>query len=60
VPKKVHLGCSVCGEPPVTSRIIDDGAVVWHCHHHLEADEREVFEELIEDGWDGPPPRTLH
>jgi hypothetical protein len=52
--------CSVCGDPPVTSRVIDDGAVIWHCQLHLEADERELFEELLEDGLDAPPARTLH
>ena len=57
---ETHCSCSICGEPPVTSRTIDDGAVVWHCQYHLEADERELFEELIEDGWEGPPARTLH
>jgi hypothetical protein len=55
-----QLGCSICGEPPVTSRTIDDGAVVWHCHLHLEADERALYEELLEDGWEAPPARTIH
>ena len=60
MPKKTALCCNVCGELPVTSRIIDDGAVIWHCHDHLEADEREIFDELVEDGLELPPPRTLH
>jgi hypothetical protein len=60
VSKKPVLSCSVCGEPPITSRIIDDGAVIWHCQDHLEADERVVYEELLEDGFEAPPPHTLH
>jgi hypothetical protein len=58
--KKEPCCCSICGDPPVTSRVIDDGAVIWHCQLHLEADERELFEELLEDGLDAPPAHTLH
>jgi hypothetical protein len=50
----------ICGEPPITARIIDDGAVVWHCQNHLEGDALDLYEELCEDGWDAPPPRTIH
>ncbi|HXQ53744.1 MAG TPA: hypothetical protein VN802_21805 [Stellaceae bacterium] len=60
MPKKSVHCCSICGEPPITSRIIDDGAVIWHCHDHLEAHEREIFDELLDDGWEAPPPRTIH
>ena len=58
--KKAQLCCSICGELPVTSRIIDDGAIIWHCQDHLEGDEREIYEELLDEGWEAPPPRTLH
>lgn len=59
--KKTHLCCSVCGEPPITSRIIDDGAVVWHCQDHLEADERELFRALVEEeGFELPAKPTIH
>ena len=58
--KKANLCCSICGETPVTSRIIDDGAVIWHCQDHLEGDEREIYEELLDEGWEAPKPRTLH
>lgn len=57
---KSRVCCSVCGELPVTSRTVDDGAIVWHCQDHLEADERALFEQLLEDGFDAPPPRTIH
>jgi hypothetical protein len=60
VSKKAHLCCSICGETPVTSRVIDDGAIIWHCQDHLEGDEREIYEELLDEGWEAPPPRTLH
>jgi len=52
--------CSVCGEPPVTARIIDDGAVVWNCPNHLEGPVRELYRDLRDDGWDAPAPKTVH
>lgn len=58
--KKGTLICSICGEPPVTSRVIDDGAIIWHCQDHLEADERDIYEQLLDEGWEAPLPRTLH
>lgn len=58
--KKAHLYCSICGETPVTSRIIDDGAIIWHCQDHLEDDEREIYEELLDEGWEAPLLRTIH
>jgi hypothetical protein len=58
--KKPIYSCSICGEPPVTSRRIDDGAVVWHCRDHLEADERVAFDALVAEGWEAPRPRTIH
>ena len=58
--KRSHERCTVCGEPPITARIIDDGAIVWHCQNHLEGPALDLYEELREDGWDAPPPRTIH
>jgi len=52
--------CSVCGEPPVTARIVADGAVVWQCQNHLEGEARALYRDLRDDGWDAPPPRTVH
>ncbi len=52
--------CSVCGEPPVTARVVDDGAVVWHCPNHLEGETRALYRDLRAQGWDAPPPRTVH
>ncbi len=58
--KKTYARCTVCGEQPITSRVIDDGAVVWHCQNHLEGDALHLYRELRADGWDAPPPRTIH
>ncbi len=52
--------CSVCGELPVTSRTVDDGAVVWHCPNHLEGDALDLYRHLRADGWEAPPPATVH
>ncbi|HEY5379531.1 MAG TPA: hypothetical protein VIJ78_08340 [Pseudolabrys sp.] len=58
--RKKAIECSICGEPPITSRIIDDGAVVWHCQDHLADDEMEIYEELRDNGWEAPPRKTIH
>ncbi|HUZ74520.1 MAG TPA: hypothetical protein VMU87_16165 [Stellaceae bacterium] len=58
--KRGTVRCSVCGEPPVTARIVADGAVVWQCQNHLEGEARALYRDLRDDGWDAPPPRTVH
>jgi hypothetical protein len=60
VVRKSAYGCCVCGEPPVTAQIIADGAVVWHCPNHLEGEARELYRELRNEGWEAPPPKTIH
>lgn len=57
---KTDARCSVCGERPITSRTVDDGAVVWHCQDHLPEDEAELYRALREAGFEAPPPRTIH
>jgi hypothetical protein len=53
--------CTVCGEPPVTAHEESgDGAIVWLCPNHLEGQALELYEELREEGWDAPAPKTIH